>query len=85
MLSYPDDIHRLDHILINGNTFPNFLQEVAFVAIKNGRHNGNGYFADSGMKPGALPSQFPLREMPDRILAAFGLGVAEKERMRAAA
>jgi hypothetical protein len=85
MLSYPDDIHKLDHIVINGQTVSNFKDDVAFVAIKNGRHNGIGYFADSGAYVGTLPSQFPLQEMPDRILAAFGLEVGAGELINVAA
>lgn len=42
-----------------------------FVAIKNGRHNGIGYFLDSGARaaPGAEP--IPLTELWQRMVSAF--------------
>ncbi len=79
MLSYPDDVHQLEYIVINGKKFSDFEKNVAFVAIKNGRHNSIGYFADSGELRGALPPQFPLQELPDRIMAAFGFDGAMKK------
>jgi hypothetical protein len=85
MLSYPDDVKKLDHIIANGQMISNFEDDVAFVAIKNGRHNGIGYFADSGVYPNALPLQFPLHEMPERILTAFGCGADPKVAVFAAA
>jgi hypothetical protein len=78
MLSYPDDVHVLEHIAVNGKMILGFQDDVAFVAIKNGRHNGIGYFADSGADFATLPTQFPLQEIPERILSAFGLLCAKK-------
>jgi hypothetical protein len=78
MLSYPDDVHALEHIVVNGKVILDFQEDVAFVAIKNGRHNGIGYFADSGADRGTLPPEFPLQQMPERILSAFGLDVTSK-------
>jgi hypothetical protein len=46
-------------------------QDVAFVAIKNGQHNGTGYFVDTGAKP-AEAGAFPLTALPERIAAACG-------------
>lgn len=43
--------------------------DVAFVAIKNGQHNGIGYFVDTGTTA-AESGQFPLNELPHRIAAA---------------
>jgi hypothetical protein len=85
MLSYPDDVHALEHIVVNGKVILDFQKDVAFVAIKNGRHNGIGYFADSGADRGTLPKQFPLQEMPYRILDAFGLGDVDQKLAYAAA
>ncbi len=45
---------------------------VAFVAIKNGQHNGVGYFADSQSSTSESKQRFPLSQLPDRILSAFG-------------
>jgi hypothetical protein len=85
MLSYPDDVHQLDHVVVNGIKMSSFKEHVAFVAIKNGRHNGIGYFADNGAQPGSLPDQFALQEMPERIIAAFGLNADAKPALAAAA
>ena len=44
---------------------------VVFVAIKNGHHNGIGYFLDSGAHsaPGAEP--IPLTDLWQRMVSAF--------------
>lgn len=46
-----------------------FRNDVAFVAIKNGEHNGTGYFVDTGRITGAS-EEFALTELPVRIAAA---------------
>ena len=43
---------------------------MVFVALKNGEHNGIGYFADSGLRNDGRIDRFPLSEVPDRVLAA---------------
>jgi len=43
------------------------------VALKNGEHNGRGYFLDTGLRKGEAPAEFPLKEIPARILSALGL------------
>jgi len=52
-----------------------FHNEVAFVALKNGEHDGIGYFVDSGVAKAYAPQEFALADLPHRILAAFGLGL----------
>ena len=57
---------------IDGETFTGLDRDVAFVALKNGRHNGIGYFLDSAASPDSLPApEFPLAEIHSRILDAF--------------
>jgi hypothetical protein len=57
---------------IDGETFAGLDRDVAFVALKNGRHNGIGYFLDSAASPDSLPApEFPLAEIHSRILGAF--------------
>jgi len=57
---------------IDGETFTGLDREVAFVALKNGRHNGIGYFLDSAASRDALPvPEFPLAEVHARILDAL--------------
>ena len=46
-------------------------KQVAFVAIKNGEHDGIGYFADSGTAAGS-DRRFPLADLPEVIAAACG-------------
>lgn len=71
MLTWPNDIgdgfeYHVDNMPIRG-----FRDEVAFVAIKNGGHNGIGYLLDTGAKAEG-GEQIPLMDMPRRIAAACG-------------
>jgi len=54
----------------DGASIENLAREVVFVAIKNGHHNGIGYFLDSGaqLAPGAEP--IPLTELWQRMVGA---------------
>lgn len=47
-------------------------EELAFVAIKNGEHDGIGYLVDTGMDARTEP-RLPLAEMPERIARACGV------------
>jgi hypothetical protein len=44
---------------------------VVFVAIKNGHHNGIGYFLDTGSRATAQGEPIPLSELWQRMVAAF--------------
>lgn len=70
MLTYPHDIPAGSTIRLGSSLVP-FREEVAFVAIKNGEHDGIGYFVDtaSRLDPGAAP--FPLRHMPTIVTEAM--------------
>lgn len=46
--------------------------KVGFVAIKNGEHDGVGYFIDTSMRP-TQAHRFALKEMPDLIAKACGV------------
>jgi hypothetical protein len=48
-------------------------QDVAFVALKNGEHNGIGYFVDTGSGPIPAGTRFPLTELFGRICEAVGV------------
>ena len=52
--------------------FSDLRKNVAFVAVKNGEHDGIGYFLDTGKDPATLPEQFPLHELSGAILESFG-------------
>jgi hypothetical protein len=73
MLTWPHDI-GLDFVYtVRGRRFERLADDVAFVAIKNGEHNGIGYFIDTGVAPAALPGSFPLKDLPARVYEAFGV------------
>jgi hypothetical protein len=71
MLVYAGPIER-DFTFTIGSTVHRELHDnVAFVALKNGEHNGTGYFLDSGATKGSVPTEFPLAELPRRIMRAL--------------
>lgn len=71
MLTWPHDIPPDLRIVRGSDDFGPLKPHVAFVAIKNGRHDGVGYFADSHASAQAVRHSFPLTEIPKRIMAAF--------------
>lgn len=71
MLTYPCDIKGGFTFRIGDERYDGLDADVAFVAIKNGEHNGIGYFIDSGLEPETAPRRFPLAEVPARIASAF--------------
>jgi hypothetical protein len=58
-------------VRIAGDVLDNFERHVAFVALKNGEHNGTGYFLDTGTRLRDPDDAFPLAQMPDRIMRAL--------------
>ena len=72
MLTYPADIPIGMNIMVGNHQIENFRDHVAFVAIKNGEHNGIGYLIDTGT---SAPEQnsIPLSLLPSMIAGAFGL------------
>jgi hypothetical protein len=73
MLTYPRDI-GVDFVFeIDGERYSGLKDDFAFVALKNGEHSGIGYFLDTGAVGVSGAQQFPLTEIPSRILAAMGL------------
>jgi len=58
--------------LYSGDTeIGKFEKEVSFVSIKNGGHNGTGYFADTGIAKADLPESIPLSDIFRRVVAVF--------------
>jgi hypothetical protein len=76
MLTYAKDIGADFVFEIDGERYSGLKNDVAFVALKNGEHNGIGYFLDAGAPAVAGEQQFPLSEIPARIFAALGLNPA---------
>lgn len=73
MLTYPDDIGS-NFICKSGDTYiDDFRKHVAFVAIKNGAHNGIGYFIDTGAPKGTTDVQFELQNIPNKICDALNV------------
>jgi hypothetical protein len=71
-LSWPSDIPEDFEHLVGNEVRRGLRREVAFVAIKNGEHNGIGYLVDTARRAGANES-FPLADMPARIAEACGV------------
>jgi hypothetical protein len=69
-LTYANDIAPDFVFSIGNETYSGLRDDVVFVALKNGEHNGIGYFADSGLSNDGRIDRFPLSEVPDRVLAA---------------
>jgi hypothetical protein len=70
MLTYPKDILPSTTFSIDGTVYRGLRDDVAFVAVKNGQHDGVGYFIDSGV-PSAMAERFALAQLPERIIAAL--------------
>lgn len=68
-LIWSEDIDADFVYLRNGQPIRGLRDDVAFVAIKNGEHNGTGYFVDTGRSAGDA-EQFALTELPARIADA---------------
>jgi hypothetical protein len=71
MLIYPNDIGPDFAFTVGDDRFQGLLADVAFVAIKNGKHNGVGYFVDAWPAAEAVPREFPLATLPQRIAEAL--------------
>ena len=71
MLTWPHDIQEPFAYLVNGRRVHGLRGDVAFVAIKNGEHNGVGYFVDTGSSGAAPGSSFPLAQLPLKVCEAL--------------
>lgn len=84
MLTYPHEITPAFRFTVGSRQFADLHPHVAFVALKNGEHNGIGYFVDTAVAAGSAPREFALKDMPARIMCAFGLPVSEPRERQAA-
>lgn len=71
MLTYPHEISAATRYTVRNQSFDDLAANVTFVAIKNGQHNGIGYFADAGRKHSPSVDRFPLKDLPNRIMQAL--------------
>lgn len=65
ILSYPHDIESGAGLDLGNEAFPDFKGDIAFVAIKNGEHDGRGYFIDT--QGASRNEEFPLAALPERV------------------
>lgn len=72
MLTWPHDIPDDFCYLVGNEQRDGLRKEVAFVAIKNGHHNGIGYVIDTGATAEDMPGRFPLKDLPARLCSALG-------------
>jgi hypothetical protein len=70
-LSYPHEIKPVFEARFSSVSLGDFLKETIFVAIKNGRHNGIGYFLDTGARSAPDAEPIPLTDLWRRMVSAF--------------
>jgi hypothetical protein len=70
-LSYPHEIKAGFEATFPDYAMTDFSKETVFVAIKNGRHNGIGYFLDTGGRAAPEAEPIPLAELWQRMVSAF--------------
>lgn len=74
MLTYPKDIPVGFGFSVGNRHFAQLRQQVNFVAIKNGEHDGIGYLIDTAeTAPSGARPRVPLHQLPARVASHFGL------------
>jgi hypothetical protein len=64
MFVYPRDISETTQFRIGDRKFGGLREDVAFVALKNGEHDGCGYLIDTGRRLDPMAKPIALREVP---------------------
>ena len=72
MLQYSADIPPSLGYGTATQRFTDLREKCAFVAIKNGEHDGTGYLIDTMETAGKHPHQVPLTSLFDRAIGNFG-------------
>jgi hypothetical protein len=73
MLTYPRDIDACSGFAVGEQRHAHLRDRVTFVALKNGDHDGVGYFVDTGRRLQPQDPPIPLAAMPELINdALFG-------------
>lgn len=70
-LSYPHEIAKGFVADFDETRIEDLSAEVVFVAIKNGHHNGIGYFLDTGGSSTPQAAPIPLTDLWHRMVSAF--------------
>lgn len=74
-LTYPDEIKGGDVMIYEGGQIDDMLQEVGFVAIKNGEHNSIGYLIDTYNTSSSAPVR--VTDVFDLICSHFDKTLAK--------
>jgi hypothetical protein len=67
MLTYARDIPAGAGFRLGGRTFTDLRSRVAFVALKNGEHDGAGYLVDTGQKLDPRSAPIALASIPGLV------------------
>jgi hypothetical protein len=67
MLVYPKDITAATGYRTGSRTLLNLREHVAFVALKNGEHDGVGYLVDTGKKLDPAAEPIALTSLPSLV------------------
>lgn len=70
-LSYPHEIAAGFRAQFDAASIDDLSREVVFVALKNGHHNGIGYFLDTAVRATPQSAPIPLSDLWRRMVAAF--------------
>ena len=70
-LTYPHEIKAGFRASFAGKEVKRLEEHVVFVAIKNGRHNGIGYFLDTQGRSARDAEPIPLDQLWQRMVSAF--------------
>ncbi len=70
-LTYPREVKPGLAARFESAALEDLSREVVFVALKNGHHNGIGYFLDTGARAPAGAEPIPLTELWQRMVSAF--------------
>lgn len=73
MLSYPAEVTPELGYRVGNRHFTGLADKTAFVAIKNGEHNGTGYLIDTAAHAGHHPANMPLTELSEIARRHFDL------------
>ncbi|MEO1246006.1 MAG: hypothetical protein AAFX56_10035 [Pseudomonadota bacterium] len=73
MLEYAKDIDRGFSYTVDGNRHEGLANDVAFVALKNGQHNGIGYLMDTGIPRRDAPPTMPLAGLFNYIQEVYSV------------
>ena len=71
MLEYPGEIDEEFEYSVGERRYSDMSKDVAFVAIKNGQHNGIGYLLDTGVRKAQAPKSIPLAGLFDYVKEVF--------------